>query len=345
MIRTAIVLLSLAAAAPALRAADPPPRRAAVIDPAKADADFAVEGEYAGKARLDGKEEKVGVQVIASGGPGRFKAAGYRGGLPGDGWMPKPKEKRAFVEGKTEGGATAFPGFRFTGFAGFTGSAAVKDGVLVLKTASGEECGKLEKVERKSPTLGAKPPAGAVVLFDGKTDLFQQKKVEDGLLVPREDSVPKFQGCTLHVEFRTPYQPDDYGQGRGNSGVYLQSRYEVQVLDSFGLDEKDDDCGGIYTIEPPLVNMCLPPLSWQTYDVEFTAARFDASGKKTADARMTVHMNGVLIHRDTKLDHCTTAAPEGKHSPEPGPLHLQDHGNPVRFRNIWIVPKEQGAER
>jgi hypothetical protein len=83
--------------------------------------------------------------------------------------------------------------------------------------------------------------------------------------------------------------------------------------------------------------MCLPPLSWQTYDVEFRAARFDANGKKTENARMTVRHNGVLVHENVDVDHATTAAPV-KEGPEPGPIYLQDHGNPVRFRNTWVVP-------
>ena len=175
-------------------------------------------------------------------------------------------------------------------------------------------------------------------MFDGKTaDNFKGGRMtEDGLLIEGATSKQKFGDFKLHIEFRLPYKPAARGQGRGNSGVYMQGRYEVQVLDSFGLEGKRNECGGIYSIKDPDVNMCLPPLSWQTYDVDFTAAKFDASGKKVKDAHMTVRHNGVVIHKDVKLPKRTTAAPvrEGK---DPGPLYLQSHGNPVRFRNIWIV--------
>ena len=127
------------------------------------------------------------------------------------------------------------------------------------------------------------------------------------------------------------------GQGRGNSGFYAQGRYEVQILDSFGLSGENNECGGIYTIGKPKVNMCLPPLSWQTYDVDYTAAEFK-DGKKVKNARMTVRHNGVLIHENLDLTHATTAAPM-REGPENGPVYLQNHGNPVRFRNIWVVPK------
>ena len=141
----------------------------------------------------------------------------------------------------------------------------------------------------------------------------------------------------MHVEFLLSYMPNARGQARSNSGCYLQGRYEVQMLDSFGLSGEHNECGGIYTIAKPKVNMCYPPLSWQTYDIEYHAAKFEAAGTKQSDAWMTVKHNGVLIHDKVKLPHGTTAAPVAE-GPEPGPLHLQDHGNPVRYRNIWFLP-------
>jgi hypothetical protein len=131
--------------------------------------------------------------------------------------------------------------------------------------------------------------------------------------------------------------PMSTGQARGNSGVYVQSRYEVQVLDSFGLEGKNNECGGIYSIAEPVVNMCLPPLSWQTYDFDFTAARYNVAGEKIKNARITVRHNGVVIHDDIELTHGTP----GRHPEDPGPeaLFMQDHGNPVVYRNIWIVEK------
>jgi hypothetical protein len=122
--------------------------------------------------------------------------------------------------------------------------------------------------------------------------------------------------------------------------MYVHGRYEVQILDSFGLEGKDNECGGIYQIAEPDVNMCFPPLAWQTYDADFQAARYDDQGNKTANARLTVRHNGVVIHDDLELPRATPGRyGEG---PEPGPLFLQDHGNPVVFRNIWIVEKPQG---
>jgi hypothetical protein len=142
------------------------------------------------------------------------------------------------------------------------------------------------------------------------------------------------------VEFRIPFQPEDSGQGRGNSGLYLQGRYEVQMLDSFGLEGKDNECGGIYSVAPPSVNMALPPLAWQTYDVDYTAAKYDDAGKLTSNPRVTVKHNGVVIHDNIELpgQRNTTAAPVAA-GPAPGPVFLQNHGNPVRYRNIWVVEK------
>jgi hypothetical protein len=149
-------------------------------------------------------------------------------------------------------------------------------------------------------------------------------------------SKQKFGNCKLHIEFRLPYMPKATGQGRGNSGCYLQGRYEVQILDSFGLTGKNNECGGIYSIKDTDQNMCFPPLAWQTYDIDYTAATFGADGKKTKNARITVKHNGVVVQDNVELDHATTAAPVAE-GPTPGPLYLQNHGNPIRFRNIWLV--------
>jgi len=299
----------------------------AVTDPSKADADFAYQGEYAGEVPSEIGKVKIGVQVIALGG-GKFHAVGHFGGLPGDGWNG---EARIEVDGKLDGGSVVFKTDQ--------GAGTLKNGKITVTDNNSNVVGELDRVDRKSTTLGTKAPAGAKVLFDGtNADAWQNGRVEDGLLVQGTTSKGTFGSHKLHLEFRTPYQPDDRGQGRGNSGLYLQGRYEVQVLDSFGLEGKDNECGGIYSVKKPDVNMCFPPLAWQTYDVEYTAAKFDAAGKLTANPRVTVQHNGVVIHKDVELpgERSTTAAPV-KPGPELGPVYLQDHGNPVRYRNVWIV--------
>lgn len=297
------------------------------IDPklAAADPDFALQGEYAGRI----KDDKFGVQVIALGG-GKFHGVAYRGGLPGEGWDETSDKIEGDGERAADGSVT---------MVGREGDKAViKDGVLTVLSSDGNKVAELKKVERTSPTLGATPPEGAKVLFDGKTNDFNSGKTDGDLLVQGQTSRTKFGSVTLHVEFLLPFMPAARGQGRGNSGVYLQGRYECQVLDSFGLSGENNECGGIYQIAKPRVNMCLPPLVWQTYDIDYTAAAFEG-GKKVKNATITVRQNGVLIHENVELTHGTTAAPV-KEGAEAGPLYLQDHGNPVRFRNVWIVEKK-----
>ncbi|HOM18697.1 MAG TPA: DUF1080 domain-containing protein [Thermoguttaceae bacterium] len=299
-------------------------------DPAQAGPDFADQGEYVGQVQTDSGPVKYGAQVIALG-DGKFHAVGYPGGLPGDGWDGSEKVQ---TDGQRQTDRIVFslPEGR---------KAELRGGVITVLDADGRQIAKLQKVERRSPTLGAKPPAGAVVLFDGTTaDHFQGGRMTpDGLLMEGATSKQKFGSCTIHVEFRTPFMPYARGQGRGNSGVYAQARYEVQILDSFGLEGLDNECGGIYGVARPKVNMCFPPLSWQTYDIEFRAAKWH-DGKLVERPRMTVRHNGVLIHENVELPSATRAAPlpEG---PEKGPLFLQNHGCPVRFRNIWIVEKNE----
>jgi type 1 glutamine amidotransferase len=151
-------------------------------------------------------------------------------------------------------------------------------------------------------------------------------------------STDKFPDFRMHLEFRVPnHRPEVKGQARGNSGVYLQDRYEIQILDSFWLEPKADDCGAIYGKKAPLTNACRKPWEWQSYDVGFKAARFDAAGKKIANARASIWQNGLKIHDDVEIDGPTGGGMA--ETPEPGPLRLQDHGNLVAFRNIWVVPR------
>jgi len=221
-------------------------------------------------------------------------------------------------------------------------------GIIVGERHGGFE---LQPAPRKpSPTLGLKPPAGAVILFDGTTlDAWTQRDprgeaaswtlTDDGAMqITQSDLITKekFDDFRLHLEFLIPYEPYARDQSRGNSGVYLQGHYEIQILDSYGQDGADNHCGGIYQIAKPLVNMCHPPLFWQTYDIMFTSARWDETGMKTANARVTVVHNGVTIHDDLELPHHTPGGvDENEHLPDG--LMLQDHGSPIRFRNIWIL--------
>ncbi|MCS7306668.1 MAG: DUF1080 domain-containing protein [Thermoguttaceae bacterium] len=299
-------------------------------DPAQAGLDFADQGEYVGEIQTQSGPVKYGAQVIALG-DGKFHAVGYPGGLPGEGWDGGEK---VHADGHRQADRVVFA-------LGEGRKAELAKGTIVVLEADGQQIGKLQKVERKSPTLGAKPPAGAVVLFDGTSaDNFQGGRITpDGLLIEGATSKQKFDSCTIHLEFRTPFMPYARGQDRGNSGVYVQGRYEVQILDSFGLEGLDNECGAIYGVARPKVNMCFPPLSWQTYDIEFQAAKWH-NGQMVQRPRMTVRHNGVVIHENVELPFATRAAPlpEG---PEKGPLFLQDHGCPVRFRNIWVLPKPE----
>ncbi len=225
------------------------------------------------------------------------------------------------------------------------------DSVMEGTFSGSEITGKfnLERVFIKSSTLGSQPPEDAVVLFDGAGleawELKNEKKapwkvtVDSAMQVTRGDiiSKQKFGDQQVHVEFKTPLMPDETGQARGNSGVYLQGKYEVQILDSYGHAPADDNCGAIYKVAAPLRNACLPPGEWQTFDITFYGPRFDQNGNKVKDAAIKVKLNGILIHNNVSIPGLTQASMINDEK-VPGGLMLQDHGNPVQFRNIWILP-------
>ncbi|MCA9083694.1 MAG: DUF1080 domain-containing protein [Planctomycetaceae bacterium] len=305
-------------------------------DPKNVDEDFAFQGEYAGLILPDTGSvcsvyRRAGVQVVAQGN-GAFEAVYYDFGLPGAGWNQQEKFR---LKGSRDGQTLRLHGDQL--------SAEVTAGQMILKSPRGYALGGIPRVVRTSPTLGQVPPPGAIVLFDGAgVDEFHNGRItDDGLLMEGADFRRTFTDFTLHVEFRLPYMPEARGQKRGNSGIYLQSRYEVQVLDSFGLDGEFNECGALYRYQPPRLNMCLPPLQWQTYDIAFRSPRFDESGAKTQNARLTVSHNGVLVHDEFNVERKTGAGqPE---SPDPYPIRLQNHNDPVRFRNIWIVDHSPAA--
>jgi hypothetical protein len=218
----------------------------------------------------------------------------------------------------------------------------------------GTECFDLQHVTRTSPTLGAAAPKGALVLFDGhRLDAWAKKKGKDWLaedgppqwkvlpdgvleVVPDSDCLithEKFGDCKVHVEFRTLGTPS-------NSGVFLQTRYEVNINETYGRFDGTPN-GGLDNCTPaaarPRIRATRPPLEWQTFDIDFRAPRFDADGKKTENARATVVLNGVTLYERQELEQPHGAASRlGEAST--GPLMLQEHGMPVQFRNIWLLP-------
>jgi len=216
----------------------------------------------------------------------------------------------------------------------------------------GESTFTMERVERLSPTLGAEPPEGATVLFDGSnfdawtgTEHWELVDGDAMMVTPKADylvSKGAWKDITLHIEFRTPWMPKSRGQQRGNSGVFIQDEYEVQVLDSFGLEGFYNECGALYKLSAPHVNACRPPLQWQTYDIEYTAPRYNEAGELEENGYMTVYHNGVLIHNEQELKWITAWKEVERHAPpprEPGHIKLQAHNDFVQFRNIWLVDR------
>ncbi len=310
----------------------------------KIPADFAYQGEYTGGG--------MGAQVIALD-KGAFQVVLYPGGLPGAGWDGK---NRSLLSGKLEGKKVALspadgkrkylagPPDAFSATRKFppdghkSHSGSISNGTMTL----GKDLS-LKKVERKSPTMGKKAPRGAITLFDGSNkNEWQGGRVDEKTKLLNTDGSDiltkrKFNDYHMHIEFLLPYRPAARGQGRGNSGFYQIDHFEVQILDSFGLEGVNNECGGIYSIKDSDVNACFPPLSWQTYDVDFTNAK-TKDGKKIKDAKITVRLNGILIHDNFSIPR-KTGGSRGEPEGTPGPMKLQGHGNPLQFRNIWIVEK------
>ncbi|RFC45455.1 MAG: protein of unknown function (DUF1080) [Verrucomicrobia bacterium] len=325
------------------------------------------QGEYVGK---DG-EKSVGAQVVARGGKS-FHALVLDGGLPGEGWNGETYgllESGVLSDGRAE--------FRSPTDEGV--SAVLDENGLTLKR--GGRLIRLQRVERKSATLGQQPPAGAIVLFGGASpnmDAFEERKDIEGMTAPTmfeghmlAGAVTKrqFRDYRLHVEFMTDWEPQNIPWRRADAGIYMLSRYEVAIGDSFGfdfdlsgatsphrgrlLDERSTSskfpvakntnaprvCGSVFTYPSKVPNSCLPPLVWQTLDIEFTAPRFDANGKKTSKAELSVDLNG---HKTVERQEVNGPTPHGFKGPETsdGPIWFEAFGRRVLYRNIWVLERQ-----
>lgn len=288
-----------------------------------------VQGEYQGAVLVDGVWRTYGLQVVARG-EGRFTANLLPGGLPDkDRLDPYPTPLEGQFAGEklvlqSAGGLRLEfqpePVYRF-----------------VQWSEPGRESAILNRVQRYSSTMGLAPPPNALSLFrNGQIQgLVNAKLSPDGNLARGASTDFPVGDFRLHVEFRLPLQPDKSNQDRGNSGIYMQRRYEIQILDSFGERPVENNAGSIYRQRAAQANLSLPPLAWQTYDIWFQAAKFDDAGQKTANARVTVMHNGVMIHDQTEITAKTGAG--WQEGPEPQPILFQDHSDPVEFRNVWLV--------
>ena len=303
---------------------------------AAAPTDEAVQGLYEGTCKSAAGEQKAEARLVACG-KGTYKLFLRL-------QVTAKTVGKIDLDGKAEG-----DGLAFTGKAGTAEWIATWAADGTVKGAGGKDAKlELKRVVRESPTLGAKPPAGAIILLGEKNyDGVVKKPGKDGkeqdwvpvdgggVLVPKGGMATK-QPITgsfrMHVEFKNPLMPDARGQGRGNSGVILPSGDEIQVLDSFGMTTyTGGGCGGLYKYKDPdlfdeFSLASLPPGQWQTYDIEYRVLK--QGGKLTGKPRVTVLHNGLKIHDNAELSKDAKA----------GAINFQDHGNAVHYRNIWVQP-------
>lgn len=340
-----------------------------LFDPEMVGIELKVQGEYVGGEGAS----KVGVQVVARGNR-MFHALVLQGGLPGEGW---DGGRYGLMEsGVLEGDRVEFRS------AGDDGASAVLDMKGLKLRRAGMELD-LRRVERKSATLGMQVPKGGVVLFGAGRDgmeAFEARKDIEGMTSPTmygehmmAGAVTKqrFRDMTLHVEFLTGWEPENIPWRRADAGIYLMSRYEVAVGDSFGFDfdlmgsagpespklfcEKlkasrfpvltgarlqgaPRVCGSVFTYPSKVPNACLPPLVWQTFDIDFTAPRFGADGKKQSDAVLSVRLNG---HQTVDKQSVARPTPHGFKGPEEadGPIWFEAFGRRVLYRNVWVLER------
>ncbi|NQZ58547.1 MAG: DUF1080 domain-containing protein, partial [Lentisphaeraceae bacterium] len=263
---------------------------------------FKYQGEY--------KKGSIAVQATVLK-DGKFLVATYRGGLPGAGWDKTAIKSEVLSEGELQ-----------------------------------ERVSDFTKVERVSPTMGKPAPANALLSMPSGFS-----NVKNGILHAGGKTKKDVGSFKMHVEFMLPFKParNPSNQDRGNSGVYIYNNYEIQVIDSFALDFDSKNnaiklesinkqwCGCFYKLKLADVNMALPALVWQTYDIDFTAPVIE-NGTKIKNGRITVLHNGVKIHDDFELLTGTGAGARRKQLGR-GPIYFQNHGNPTVFRNVWIVEK------
>ena len=227
---------------------------------------------------------------------------------------------------------------------------------MMIQNCHGQKPEETEDWSRKpevvTPGEGTRPPSDAIILYNGPEDIKKWESVKGGqpewkaeealTVVPGTDDIQtkqKFGDVQLHVEWRAPEVIEGKGQGRGNSGVFLMGQYEVQVLDSYENETYyNGQAGSIYKQHIPLVNACRPPGQWQTYDIFFTAPVFNEDGSLVTPAYITVVHNGVLIQHHVEIQGPTVfiGKPRYREHPDRLPLMLQEHSNPVSYRNIWI---------
>jgi hypothetical protein len=324
-------------AAPPAKAAAPP---AKATTPTKERLPDPVTGEYSGKVSRPGQDIKAEAKVIGTG------SEEYEVVLT---WTEGGKGNTIRWPARVEGGKVIFDG---------QNDAMEVVGVIadqkLTATVKGKFEGKfnLEYTRRTSRTEGDPPLEGGEVLLpyaEGKptstaewTNDTWKAQPDGSMLVGKGNNSTKksFGDCRLHIEFYIPYEPDCKGQDRGASGVFLQGRYEIQILDSFGQDPTIDGCGAITGVRVPRPGAPLPPARWQTYDIVFRAPVLDGD-TVLKPAIITVVQNGMKIHDIIKVDKATAGGVAGP-PVEKSPLMLQEHGSPVRFRNIWIKELKEG---
>jgi len=297
---------------------------------------FEFQGEYTGQLDLNGDGVKQDASLQAAiYGENRIRGLFITDRLPGDTERTIRGDQMHTVRGNALGGGLMLSGAYPLRFIYDSGRFNAID-------EEGNSRGYLERTVRESPTMGMRPPQDAVVLFDGSSlDHWDEntRMTDDGLLIQGARTASDYGDIHLHVEAKLGFMPNSASQGRSNSGIYIQNRYELQIIDSFGLVPHISGNGSLYNESAPRVNKSLPPLTWQTYDVYFRAPRFDEAGNKTENARITAYLNGILVQDDVELERGTGAGGQREEVAK-AELYLQDHTGPVRFRNVWLVEGE-----